>query len=387
MGMRKRFKVKPYKWSCHSKYVVDGSMNGKRVRKFFETKQEADSWCTMKNTELLNQGVDGAMFDTSLRIMAQEGAEQLKPFGKTIRDAVEHYRRYLEAERKSCRPARCVDELLKAKRSDQKSKRYLNDLAYRLVRFAMAFPNQMVATITTAQIDDWLRSLNLAPQSRKNYRRVVYTLFEFAITRGYAVENPVAETTTVKVPHKEPGILTVQQTARLLEAAPPDILPYVAIGAFAGLRRAEIERLDWSDVHFDDDLIEVTAAKSKTAMRRFVSIQPNLREWLLPLRKHRGKVTGDLGKHFEKQFAAAREAADITDWPDNALRHSFASYHLAHFGDPNKLALQMGHTNVQTTYNHYRQLVRPRDAENYWKVMPSPPVGEKVVAFSRGLKR
>ena len=33
--------------------------------------------------------------------------------------------------------------------------------------------------------------------------------------------------------------------------------------AFAGLRRAELERLDWLDVHFDADLIEVTAAKAR----------------------------------------------------------------------------------------------------------------------------
>jgi integrase len=375
-GMRKRFKVKPYKWS-RLQWVVDGSINGKRVRKFFATKQEADSWCTMKNTELFNKGVEGAMYDTSLRIMAQEGAEKLKPFDKTIADAVDHYHRYLEANQRSCRPARCVDELLKAKRADGKSKRYLNDLAYRLVRFAMAFPNQMIATITTAQIDDWLRSLNLSPQSRKNYRRVVHTLFEFAITRGYAVQNPVEKTAKVDVPAKEPGILTVQQTARLLESASPDVLPYVAIGAFAGLRRAELERLDWSEVHFDDDLIEVKALKSKTAMRRFVTLQPNLREWLLPVRKHRGKVTPD---DFQDQFDAAREAAGITDWPDNALRHSFASYHLAHFGDPNKLALEMGHTNVQTTYSHYRQLVRPKEAARYWNVRPEKDA--KVVHYT-----
>jgi len=31
----------------------------------------------------------------------------------------------------------------------------------------------------------------------------------------------------------------------LLKSAMPDVLPYFAIGCFAGLRPAELERLDW----------------------------------------------------------------------------------------------------------------------------------------------
>jgi integrase len=200
-------------------------------------------------------------------------------------------------------------------------------------------------------------------------------MFNHAIARGYATSNPAEKTAKAKVVDSPPGILTVQQTARLLEAASPELLAHVAIGAFAGLRRAELERLDWSDVHFDDtDLIEVTAQKSKTARRRFVKIQPNLREWLLPVRKHTGKVTCD---NFPKQFEAARQSAGITEWPDNALRHSFASYHLAHFKDAAALALEMGHTDSGMIFNHYRQLVRPKDAERFWSIRPS--TSDKVV--------
>jgi len=377
--MRKRFRLKPYRWA-RLKWVVDGSMNGKRVRRFFATKQEAETYCAMKNTELLNKGIEGAQFPTSLRIMAQEGAEQLKPFGKTIADAVDHYHRYLEANQRSCTAQRCVDELLKTKRADGKSKRYLNDLAYRLGRFAMAFPNQMLSTITTAQIDDWLRVLDLSPQSRQNFRRVTYSLFEFAMSRGYAVENPVGKTARVRVVGTAPGILTVSETARLLEAASPDILPCLAIGAFAGLRRAELERLDWSEVDFESGLIQVKAEKSKTAQRRFVPLQPNLREWLLPLRQHKGNV---MPEDFRRQFEAVREAAGIMKWPDNALRHSFASYHLAHFKNAASTALELGHHDSRVTFAHYRELVKPKEAARYWQIKPSASASRKVVAFSQ----
>jgi integrase len=40
----------------------------------------------------------------------------------------------------------------------------------------------------------------------------------------------------------------------------------------------------------------------------------------------------------------ARKAPNLAKWPLNGFRHSYASYHLAHFKDAARLALEMGHT-------------------------------------------
>jgi integrase len=68
----------------------------------------------------------------------------------------------------------------------------------------------------------------------------------------------------------------VEPAAIAPKAAGPDTLPYWTIGGFAGLRAAELERLEWSDIDFEAELIEVTPRKSKTASRRHVTIQPAL---------------------------------------------------------------------------------------------------------------
>jgi integrase len=149
-------------------------------------------------------------------------------------------------------------------------------------------------------------------------------------------------------------------------------LPYIAIGLFAGLRSSEIDRLDWSNINFESDLIKVEAmkgTKKNTRRRRFVRIQPNLREWLLPLRKLKGSVTPQ--EDFRELFNTARARAGLLkNWPTNALRHSFASCHLAHFNDVNALALEMGNS-PEMIFNHYRELVAPKDAERYWKIKPA----------------
>jgi len=62
-----------------------------------------------------------------------------------------------------------------------------------------------------------------------------------------------------------------------------------------------------------------------------------------------------IGEHIK--LAAALKSANIEHWPHNALRHSFASYHLARFKDAAALALEMGHTTTTMIFKHYRQVV------------------------------
>jgi integrase len=371
--MRKRFQVRKYKHP-RLKFVLNYREDGKRKRMFFETKEEATAEAALKNAQLKKSGIEGAEFSSRLRVMAQECAERLLKCGKTLKDATDFFLAHVTASEKSCTTAALIDQLIAAKKVGGKSKRYLDDLRNRLDFFAKTFGERKVATITNVEIDDWLDSLKVSATTRNNYRRVLIVMLNYAVKRGYATSNPGTKTEKTDAVDSPPGILTVAETVRLLENASPELLPYVAIGAFAGLRRAELERLDWSEIDFDENLIEVTAKKAKTARRRLVQMQPNLREWLLPLRRHTGKLAPN---DFRKQFDAARTAARIAEWPDNALRHSFASYHVSHFKDAKSLALEMGHTTTTLIFSNCRQLVKPKEAERYWNIRPQSE--EKIV--------
>jgi integrase len=369
---QRKIRVRKYSGSNrpHLKFVVNYRESEKRKRSFFETKQQAESFVAFKNAERQRNGIEHSEFPTAIRVMAQNAVEKLKPFGRTIMDAVDHYVAHLKASERSCTAKQLVKELLAAKKADGVGERHLRDIRCRLNVFAEKFDGQRVATITSKEIDDWLRSLPFLPLTRNHYRALVVLAFNFAVRSGYATTNPAMGAAKAKVIGESPEILTVNQTARLLEAATPDVLPFIAIGLFAGLRRAEIHRLDWREIDFESGLIEVKAAKSKTAQRRFVTMQPNLREWLLPLRQHKGSVTsGEI--MFRDAFNQAREAAGITEWPDNALRHSFASYHLAHFKNAASTALELGHHDSRITFAHYRELVKPKDAERFWNIRPA----------------
>jgi Site-specific recombinase XerD len=352
----------------HLQWSVNFRQDGKSSRRFFEKKIDAENFARAKNSERMRDGLRGANFSTALRVMATEADEQLKPFGATIREAVQHFVAYLKTSANSRSAVELVQKLLAAKEADGASKRHLDDMRSRLTIFADAFDGKQVSTFTSSEIDRWLRSLTVSSVTRNHYRRLIVLAFNFAMQSGLAIENPAAKTAKAKEDSGEIGILEVDQAQRLLDSAAPNMLPYISIGLFAGLRRAEIERLDWKEIDFDNGLITITAKNAKTARRRHVTILPNLRQWLWPIRKIRGSITPE---NFRKSLDKARADAGITEWPENALRHSYASYHLAHFKNAKALALELGHTNENMIFSNYRSLVKPTDAERYWNLKPS----------------
>jgi integrase len=89
---------------------------------------------------------------------------------------------------------------------------------------------------------------------------------------------------------KPPAILTLNRLPAFLEAASPETPPFWLLGAFAGLRSAEIERLEWRHIKWEERLIEVSASSSKRASKRLITLLPNLFEWLEPYRHHQSPI-------------------------------------------------------------------------------------------------
>src|SRR5262245_60016910 len=116
---------------------------------------------------------------------------------------------------------------------------------------------------------------------------------------------------------------------------------YLAIAGFAGIRAAEILRLEWKDFNFERGHITVAADKAKTATRRLVPILPNLAEHLRPY----GRATGRLFKAYDHKLAITfAKRNGIDSWPNNCLRHSYASYRLAATADAARTALELGNS-------------------------------------------
>ncbi len=280
--------------------------------------------------------------------------------------------------------AEVVEELLEAKDADGMSEVYLKDLRLRLARFADKFTGPILS-ITTTDVENFLRDLKkpgptgkdkkpvmktLTGRSRNNYRRTIGTLFHFAEARGY-LPKAHGRIEAVAVAREESGdieIFTPAELEQLFMTArnKPELLPFLAIAAFAGLRHAEITRLEWPEIRLEEGFIEVKARKAKTASRRLVPITPNLRAWLEPLQQVSGSVVQHENMPNQIQWLAYHSKVA---WKHNALRHSFISYRLAKVQNTAQVALEAGNS-AQMIFQHYRELVRPVEADKWFGVTP-----------------
>lgn len=354
--------------------MVDcGMINGKRQRFFFKTKQEAETKAEQVRIAKKNVGEAAFNIPEKLRVDAIEAAKLLQPYGHSLLDAVKFYLPHLQAQNKTVAWNPFVAEFLAAKTGDGASGRYLQDLTNKLHCFARTFGDRDVSSIGGGEVDDWLRTLKtnagkpVSALTRNNFRRVLVVAFNYAKFRSYCLDNPVVGTARAKEIEKPVGILSVNELSQLLEHAPKELRACLAIGAFAGLRRSELIRLDWRNVDIEGRFIEVTAMKAKSARRRLVRMRENLAEWLKDVVKPSGHVTPT---NFKELLDSVRSLAGMKTWPQNALRHSFASYALAHENNAPALALDLGHSNTQLLFQHYREVVRPKIAATYWQLMP-----------------
>jgi integrase len=347
--------------------VTFPKLGGGRERRTFKDRAEAQTYLELAKVQRENFGNAAMSIPDALRVEATECSQRLREFNKSLRDATEFYIRHLRAVEKSVTVADAMEELISARKAAGRSKRYCGDLRLRLTRFQEGFPSATVATITAGDIDGWLAGLPLAPGTRNTFRRDIRTLFSFCEKRGYCKANEAKNTERAKDVDKPASILTPTQASNLLGKCGDDLAPYVAISLFAGLRAAELQKLDWAEIDLDGGHIEVTAAKSKTSRRRLVPIADNLRAWLEPLAQISGPVA-PIG--LRKRFDAVKEAAGFKVWESNAMRHSFGSYRLAQCQDAAKVSLEMGNSPAMV-FGHYRELVKPKDAERYWNLKPA----------------
>jgi integrase len=374
--------IRPYPHSKTHRFVLDLRAFGKG-RKFFKTRDEAKAERLRVLTTLKKHGREALELserDISNFVVAKR---QLAEYGKTITDAANFLIDHQERIRR-CKTTitQLVEELIEAKRKDGRSEIYLRDLKNTLAIFCCDFGNRSVAGVAVVEeIDNWLRNLSGSPKTRMNFRAVVSVLFGYAVKRRMIETNPVQHTEKPKLVDNPPEIFTVNELQALLEAAQriaSDVLPMLALGAFAGLRDAEIKRLDWDEVNLVGGFVDVKAAKAKSARRRVIKIQPNLGAWLRRYREMKGRVVPE---GYRSKLDRVRAEAGLTRWPNNGLRHSFASYRLAAIHDAPRVASELGHTSPAMLFNTYREVVQPDDAERYWKIQPAEQTG-KVVAFA-----
>jgi len=234
----------------------------------------------------------------------------------------------------------------------------------------------MVADVGPDLINEHL--LGLAPSYRNALLRELRAVFSFAVKREWCRDNPVLKLDFETHSVAEREIYSVKECCALLQTARekhPELLPGVAIGLFAGIRVYEMLRLEWRNIDFEENMIDLPAAITKRRRRRSIPIEATLKSWIGETRPSEKvddcKVLPFAG-YGGWRTAIRKLASDANvEWKQNALRHSYASYWLAVHNDLTKLALQMGHIGgLEVLHRFYHRSVRAKEATLFWALKP-----------------
>ena len=303
--------------------------------------------------------------------------------GRSLIEAVNFFIRQHPVALPRKRVSEVVEVLLKAKRDAGLSDCYLQDLKVRLGRFAADFQCD-IGSITSGQVREWLQAMPVANRTKNNFRLIVHTLCNFAKDQRFLPKDwdELDAVPTWKEQRQKVEIFTPEEMNKLLGAVSQETIPFLAIGAFAGLRSAEIQRLDWSKVNLATGYITVDADIAKTNSRRMVPMLPNLRKWLEPLAKPSGPVANpsSVAQAIRRLGPGKSEKDEVPTiaWCHNGLRHSFCTYRLASVKNIAQVALEAGNSPAMIR-QHYMELVTEAEANRWFSIEPQAPAN--VVAL------
>ena len=185
------------------------------------------------------------------------------------------------------------------------------------------------------------------------------TVLRFFFTMTLDRADAIKHLTFVREPRKIPVVLSLEEVARLLEAAPgPKYKAALAAAYGAGLRVSEVATLKVSDI--DSERMMLRVEQGKGHKDRHAMLAPQLLEllrdwwriarpqvWLFPGQNPVNPMTT---RQINRACHAAADMARITKRVSpHTLRHSFATHLLEQNTDIRVIQVLLGHAKIETT--------------------------------------
>jgi integrase len=332
-------------------------------RFYFRTEEEAKA----KRHELqikYGKPKQSVTDDDKLLAETKRALEILKPTGKGLIEAAtivlntlkgvsdqtvqELQKEYLESKDK----LRIAGEISKSSYTNLKS---------RLTQFANHFKTCKVREINRVNLQKWFDGLPVSMRTRHNNRLIVNGFFKWCVQSELIRQNPCEFISFRFTKREEVKILTIDQCKELLKNCPEELKAFVLITLFAGVRMSEAAQLKWHEI--ENGQIYIRREIAKTREPRFVHCHKDLTKKLEALRKSGSIVPINLRKKIET--LKDKVTGGI---PNNALRHSFASYWLPIHHNREQLAEEMGNS-VKIIGQNYRKAITKTEARKFWNLL------------------
>jgi integrase len=388
--------VIPFKNASGSmSYRVSGMHKGKQVRENHKTEEEAlarRDELMLERANIESRVVRRPTWLTEAQIRdAEMSAEAMggRPTMMAVRFFQENYREPVNKIKvKDAEVKFIAEKRLNNLRADS-----IRNLEVRVGFLTKAHGERLVSDILPEHLREIIFTDNRSAVTSDNVRRALSSFFTWATEYKYCASNPMTAIKPVKLERDEPETLTVSQARNLIEKAAAYkegvVLPYIALGLFAGIRPTELARLSWDCIDLEAGTVTIGAKLAKMRQRRIVemvrvtqkdkegkdlTLPANLVDWLAP---HAIKKTPIRGVNWRKDFDAVKAAAgwgtksdkhpDIKPWTQDIMRHTAISNHLAYFEHEGKTATWAGNS-PDIVQRHYKGLVKRAEAVEFWGI-------------------
>ena len=236
-----------------------------------------------------------------------------------------------------------------------------------------------VANVTPLKVGKWFDSVEGSPTTRAGWHRYASGFFAWCVDMELIERNPLRRIRAPKAEAKR-SLITAAEMATILAADMSDPLrAWFLLGGFAGLRSIEVRRMRWEDVDAAGGEIEIRREVSKQS----TGLPERIVDFTEPLTKRAAffldtKKRGLILPPDSLRIYAERHALILrlheegklpwSQFPENALRHSFATYHLGRGQDAGKTAHQLGHSTTAMVKKVYAVPSRRADWRAWWAV-------------------
>lgn len=294
---------------------VPASFLGKRQRKYFESEAGAYGWADELESEVREFGRSGV----------ENG-------GKTLRDVLARFRASRQLEGHHGRLA-----------------------GFYLDKFESEFGAMGIDRVSPFVLESFWNGREWSGTTKAQAFRYLALFFSWAERYDLVARNPTRRVERPKAGKPKKTIITPAEMKKALEFDDEITRRFLCLGGFAGLRTSEFLNgpvISKTEIH----------ARGKTG-ERFVKVLPAFkRHW------PRGEWKPLTDRNFRVHRDGLTAHMGWDDWPDNCLRHSFASYHLSMFEDAPATAFQMGQQSPKMLYQAYARAVTKSAARAWWRV-------------------
>lgn len=321
------------------KLTVPEGVAGRRIRRFFAT--EAEAWA------------EGPKLIETLQ---QRGLEALaeRPQGMSMRAAVRDY----------------------VRSKSGKSQVHLVKIEQVTKSLLEAFTGS-VSSVTPMAAARWFAKIEGAPTTRAGWHRYASGFFAWCVDMDLIEKNPMRRVDAPRAEAKRSLVSAKEMRAILDEDMSDELRAWFLLGAFAGLRSIEVRRMLWEDIEAKTKQVLVRREVSKQSSglpERIVDFTEPLKKRCDFFKDKKGQIVppGSLRIYREREKLIERLCEEgklpWSKFPENALRHSFATYHLARGQDAQKTAHQLGHSSVAMVLRVYAVPARRADWRAWWRV-------------------